>query len=275
MNTVLHLSDPHFGTEQPAVQRALLDFAARQAPEVVLLSGDITQRARRSQFAAARQFMAALPAPVVAVPGNHDIPLFNLAARLLNPYGNYRRALGENLAPTFESASLLVLGVNSSRPARHVDGEVSAEQVAQVAARLRRADAGQLRIVMQHHPVRAQEPSDLDNLLIGRDVAVPAWVDAGMDLLVAGHIHLPYVQPLAGSGQRQAWTAQAGTALSRRVRGAVPNSVNLIRYDAAGNAAKTACRHRRCCVERWDYSEQDGAFTVVAQHDLAFTDTAG
>ncbi|GAB3281486.1 metallophosphoesterase family protein [Parahaliea aestuarii] len=267
MNTILHISDTHFGTELPRVQRALLEFSVQQSPEVILLSGDITQRARRSQFAAARQFIESLPAPVMAVPGNHDIPLFNLAARMLNPYGNYRRYLGHDLAPAFESDSLLVLGVNSSRAARHTDGEVSSEQVERVARRLRQAGAGQLRIVMQHHPVRAVESSDLENLLIGRERAVPEWVDAGMDLLVAGHIHLPYVQPLQGSGQRQAWTAQAGTAISDRIRGEVPNSVNLIRYSASENAGSAV---RACRVERWDYCEDSAGFTPVEQHSMAF-----
>ena len=99
MTCVLQISDPHFGTEQPHVMRALLQLAREQQPEVILLTGDITQRARRSQFAAAARFVSQLPAPVLAVPGNHDIPLFNLIARALNPYGNYKRAFGNNLEP--------------------------------------------------------------------------------------------------------------------------------------------------------------------------------
>src|SRR5690606_31580206 len=144
MSRLLHLSDLHFGTEDPEVAAALLQLAREQQPDLCLLSGDITQRARRAQFAAARAFVQQLPAPVLAVPGNHDLPLFNLPLRLLNPYGNYRRAFGPSLEPQLERDDLLLIGVNSTRPARHKDGEVSAAQIERVAARLRQARPGQL-----------------------------------------------------------------------------------------------------------------------------------
>jgi 3',5'-cyclic AMP phosphodiesterase CpdA len=254
MTCILQISDPHFGTEQPHVMRALLQLAREQQPEVILLTGDITQRARRSQFAAAARFVSQLPAPVLAVPGNHDIPLFNLVARALNPYGNYKRAFGNNLEPEYESDGLLVLCLNTSRPSRHKDGEVNRTQIARVAERLSRAKPDQLRMIMQHHPVRAREQADLSNLLIGHEQAVPTWVDAGLDLLIGGHIHLPYVWPLhghQGESGRRGWTAQAGTALSTRVRAGIPNSVNLIVHHCDQGA-------HDCRVERWDYiAEQD------------------
>ena len=260
---ILHISDPHFGTVVEAVREALLRFAQQQKPDIALLSGDITQRARRGQFAAARRFVGQLACPVLAVPGNHDIPLFNLLARWLHPYGNYRTALGEDLEPEFENDALLLVGVNTTRAARHKNGEISQRQIARVARRLRRARSGQLRVVMQHHPVRAVEESDVSNLLIGREQAVPVWVDAGMDILLAGHIHLPYVQPLQGATGRSGWTAQAGTALSRRTRGAVPNSVNLIRYECTGAALPGSEGRGRCLLERWDYAQTVGYFVRV------------
>lgn len=253
MSRILHLSDPHFGTEQADVLQAVLQLAKSQAPDLVLLTGDITQRARRSQFAAARHFVDQLPTPLLTVPGNHDIPLFNLPARWLNPYGNYRRVFGKVLEPEFESDSLLVIGVNTTRAANHTHGAVSAAQIERVARRLGQARPGQLRLVMQHHPVCAAEESDLSNLLIGREQAIPAWVDAGLDLLIAGHIHLPYVRPLTGTGERIGWTAQAGTALSQRVRGLVPNSVNLIIH-----GVESGLHH--CAVERWDYAASEQSF---------------
>jgi len=269
MTTVLHISDPHFGTGRNEVCNALLDLAGQQAPDIVLLSGDITQRARRQQFAAAQDFIAQLPAPVLAVPGNHDIPLFNLPARCFNPYGNYSAALGEDLEPEFESDALLVVSVNSTRAARHKNGEVSQQQIERVAERLRRARPAQLRLVMQHHPVSAVEESDVSNLLIGRELAVPAWVDAGMDVLLAGHIHLPYVRPLSGTTGRSGWTAQAGTALSRRTRGTVPNSVNLIRYRTSdGRSPAMGGRAGPCFLERWDFEQPSNRFVRVDQREL-------
>lgn len=267
MTSVLQISDPHFGTEQPHVMRALLRLAQEQQPEVILLSGDITQRARRAQFAAARDFVEQLPAPVLAVPGNHDIPLFNLFARAFSPYGNYKRAFGNELEPVYESAGLLVLSLNTSRPSRHKDGAVSRTQIERVAARLGQARPEQLRMVMQHHPVRAREQSDLTNLLIGHEEAVPRWVDAGLDLLVGGHIHLPYVWPLHGrhgASGRSGWTAQAGTALSTRVRDSIPNSVNLIRHTCEQG-------QHSCQVERWDYKAEEDLFIVAHTDTLAIS----
>ena len=136
------------------------------------------------------------PAALLTIPGNHDIPLFNLALRAFAPYANYSRAFGENLEPEFESAHLLVIGVNTTRPRRHKDGELSVEQIDRVTQRLQRAAASQLRIIVVHQPVLAIRKSDEDNLLDGHQQAVPAWAAAGGDIIMGGHIHLPYVRSL-------------------------------------------------------------------------------
>lgn len=265
--TLLQVSDAHFGTERPAVVAALRSLARDIGPDVVVLSGDITQRARRRQFAAAREFAEALsPARIIAIPGNHDIPLFDVVSRLLHPYGNYCRVFGPDLEPTHESTDLLVLTVNTTRPRRHKDGEVSAEQVARVAARLEQAGPRQLRIVVVHQPVLAVQPEDRRNVLHGRDDAVRRWAAAGVDLVLGGHIHLPYVRPLRQALpdlSRDAWTAQAGTSVSCRVRGGVPNSVNVVR-------TRVATAARGCVVERWDYSSADDLFRRVETHELSF-----
>lgn len=256
VSRVLHLSDTHFGTEVAPVVDAVLELARSLVPDVVVLSGDITQRARRGQFAAARAFLSRLGLPTLAIPGNHDIPLFNVAARILNPYGGYRRAIGMALEPVFSNDRVLAIGVNTTRPSRHKNGEVSREQIDRVCAQLRQAHPHQLRIVVVHQPVRAVVESDTRNLLIGRESAVPAWVDAGMDIVLGGHIHLPYVAPLPTRSARRAWAVQAGTAVSHRVRGSIPNSVNVIEHHAEDG--QVSCR-----VQRWDYDAGGRAFAVV------------
>lgn len=262
MTRLLHLSDPHFGTEQPEVMTALLAFAAEQRPDLAVLTGDITQRARADQFRRARAFVDQLPAPVLSVPGNHDLPLFNLFSRLFNPYGNYRSHISNDLEPLYQTSRLLIIGVNSTRPQRHKNGELGERQIERVSRLLHSARSQQLRIVIQHHPVAAIEASDQANLLKGHEQVVPRWIDAGMDLLLAGHIHLPYVRPLSGSGSRQGWTAQAGTALSSRVRGEVPNSINLIEHSTDGP-------FHSCSVERWDYAETSRSFRLYSHTELA------
>jgi 3',5'-cyclic AMP phosphodiesterase CpdA len=269
MTLLLQISDPHFGTEQPPVVDALLRLASTQCPDLVVISGDITQRARRAQFSAARAFVDKFGAtPFIVVPGNHDIPLYNLFARAAHPYANYRRVFGNDLEPLFESAALLVIGVNTTRAYRHKDGEVSAQQVERVAHRLERAAPMQLRVVVTHQPVAAARPGSKRNLLHGREHAVQRWAQAGADLILGGHVHLPYVQPLHASEKNLArgmWAVQAGTSLSSRVRGSVPNSVNMIDYDASPSG------ERRAIITRWDFDRAHASFEPVARHELDLT----
>lgn len=263
MSVLVQISDTHFGTERPPVVEALLALVRSLRPTLAVLSGDITQRARRAQFEAARKFVGRLEADrVIAIPGNHDIPLFNLAARVLSPYANYSRAFGDMLEPEFESDALLVLCVNTTRPSRHKDGEVSATQVERVAARLRHATANQLRVVVTHQPVLAIKPEDTENLLHGWEVAVRQWSAAGADILMGGHIHLPYIRSLTEALPtlpRRAWVVQAGTAVSHRIREGIPNSVNVVRHTAPDPFFE---------VERWNYDARTGAFALVKDECL-------
>lgn len=263
MSGLLQISDPHFGTEQPPVMEALARFAAAQRPEVLVLSGDITQRATRAQFDAARRFVGRLAVPhTLVIPGNHDIPLFAFWMRLFAPYARHRAAFGEALEPVIETAGWTVIGVNTTRWYRHTDGEVSAAQIERVAQQLQRTagDATRLRIVVVHQPIAVTREDDAHNLLHGREVAVQRWGDAGADLVLGGHIHLPFVLPM----QRGLWCVQAGTALSSRVRSGHPNSVNLIRRDEATS-------DRQCSVERWDFSRASGEFECAEIHALALS----
>jgi 3',5'-cyclic AMP phosphodiesterase CpdA len=265
MSTLLHISDTHFGTERAEVVAALLALANELAPERVVLSGDMTQRARRSQFAAARRFVDALPAPTLAIPGNHDIPLFNLWGRLRHPYANFRRDFGRDLAPCWSSSQWHVLALNTTRWWRHKDGEVSSRQRADIARQLRAASPDAVRIVVTHQPMRVTRERDEANLLHGHALAAEAWAPAGVDLLLGGHIHLPYVVPLLSTSMAAPYVVQAGTAVSRRVRGEVPNSVNVLRRDGL---------ERRCVVERWDFDRHAARFERVDTRVLALRDHA-
>lgn len=262
MTVVLQVSDPHFGTEKPDVVEALLRLAHTLDPDVLLMSGDITQRAKRSEFAAAKAFVDRVGArQVIAIPGNHDIPLFNLFARAVSPYGHYQEVFPGTLEPVYSSPDLLLIGVNSTRNYRHEDGTVSAEQIARVSAALMKRRPGQLGIVVAHHPVHVLSPQDGKNLLHGHRAALGTWVLAGADLVLGGHIHLPFVRPvndaMPGLG-RDAWVVQAGTAVSTRTRANAPNSVNVIRYSPAADAG-------RCAIERWDCVDASQGFTQVDQ----------
>jgi 3',5'-cyclic AMP phosphodiesterase CpdA len=255
MSTLLQVSDPHFGTEQPPVVEALVAFALQQRPDVVVLSGDITQRARPAQFRAASAFMKRLAAPMLAIPGNHDIPLFNVWARWRHPYAAHTAVFGPTLEPVHSSPDMLVVCVNTTRAWRHKDGEVSAQQIERVAKLLAAAKASQLRVVVVHQPVAVTRAEDAKNLLHGRAEALQAWSTAGADLILGGHIHLPFVQGLRGLA-RPVWAVQAGTAVSSRVRTGAPNSVNLVRWNEVDSPSI-------CRIEQWDFSSAEQAFVCV------------
>jgi len=264
MTLLVQISDPHFGTEQAPVVAALTRLVHQLSPELVVLSGDITQRATRRQFAAAQRFVNELGAVhVLAIPGNHDIPLFDPFARFLHPYANYRRAFGSALEPRFETPDLLVLGVNTTRPARHKHGEISTAQIDAVAAQLQRATPLQLRVVVTHQPVHVIRKQDFTNLLRGHEAAVRAWSSAGVDIIMGGHIHLPHVRPLRERFldlPRAVWSVQAGTAVSTRIRDNVPNSINVLRCSPTPPMT--------CEIERWDFASTAGQFARVTAETL-------
>lgn len=261
MSLVLHLSDTHFGTERAEVVAALLRLSEQQQPDVAVLSGDVTQRGRSDEFAAARRFVDALSARTkLVLPGNHDIPLFDVWRRVFAPYLNHRRTFGKTLEPEYEDDALLIVGIRTTRRYRHVDGTVSTRQVARTSARLR-AGGTRLKLVVTHQPVHVQRDEDAHNLLHGRAAALRGWSQAGADLILGGHIHLPFVAPLRDIHglPREVWAVQAGTALSRRTRPGVPNSVNLIRHAPGGTA---------CAIERWDFAAESQAFQLGATTDV-------
>jgi 3',5'-cyclic AMP phosphodiesterase CpdA len=265
---IAQISDTHFGADVPHVVEALVALLRGVAPDLLVLSGDLTQRARPREFAAARAFVRRLATPhALVLPGNHDIPLFDLARRAFAPYGRFSACFGAELEPSFESDELLVLGVNTTRRWLHIDGRVSGAQVDRVCARLRRARPGQLRVVVTHQPVYVSRPQDRKDLLGGHERALPAWCAAGADVVLGGHIHLPQVHVMRerrADLPRAMWCVQAGTATSSRVRWEAPNSVNLLRYEAPAAPGDAP----RCTAERWDHAAADGRFVQVETHAM-------
>jgi 3',5'-cyclic AMP phosphodiesterase CpdA len=267
MTLLMQVSDPHFGTEQRNVADALLRLARRERPDLVVASGDITQRATKSQFAAARRFFDELQAPALMVlPGNHDIPLFDIASRLFAPLQRYQAVFGRDLEPIVDSPVWLVLGLNTTRWWRHRNGDVSDAQIDRVAQRLAAAKPHQLRVVVVHQPIAVARRQDEPHLLRGHQRAIRAWSRAGADLILGGHIHLPYVLPLHErdpSLPRPVWAVQAGTAISSRVRPEAGPSVNLIRRAGENSPAWV--------IERWDHASGDGEFGQVDAVTVALT----
>jgi 3',5'-cyclic AMP phosphodiesterase CpdA len=265
VKTVLHVSDPHFGTERPLVVKALERLAHAQTLDLLILSGDITQRARAGEFKAALAFVDRLAIPSrVVIAGNHDIPLFDVATRIFLPYSRYCRAFGPELEPIHDTPELLVIGVRTTRRYRHIEGEVSSAQIERVAQRLKQAGKNQLRLVVTHQPVHVTHAVDQEHLLRGHQHAIRKWAEAGVDLILGGHIHRPFTCALherVADLPRRVWAVQAGTAVSSRIRHDSSNSINLIRY-----GFEDAPLH--CVVERWDYNNDADVFVQANSIDM-------
>ena len=185
----LHVSDLHFGRrETPGLTEALAAVVAETRPEVLITTGDLAHRGRRAQLEAARSALEASGAPILAVPGNHDIP-YTFPARFSRPWAEWERTFGST-DPDYRSDTLVVVGLNSVRPWRHQSGRLAAERLERAAAELRATPSGALRVVACHHhlagsPWRAARKRPLAR----RDAVVEALAAAGAELVVGGHIH--------------------------------------------------------------------------------------
>ena len=285
MSRIVHLSDLHFGTESPVVLAALEDAVRFLAPDVVVVSGDLTQRARRTEFAAARRFVEALPGRHVVVPGNHDIPLFNPVARALWPFRRYQEAFGPSGTRLVEHGSLRLVTVNSVRRERHADGRVTRARRLAVAALARAAPPGATTVVVAHHPLgttRADGSPREDRRTLEH------WRRAGVRLVLSGHEHRAFLRPGGEGRERGAaeggadgaataapgelWVLNAGTALSRRLRHARPNSFNVIDVPDAderppdGAAGPAAASLPALAIERHDFDASSEAFVLGERH---------
>lgn len=220
MKTIAHVSDLHFGTEIPKVVEGLVADLGALSPSLLVVSGDLTQRARRRQFAAAKTFLGRLPGPQLVVPGNHDVPLYDVTRRFLSPLGRYRRQITNDLDPTYVDDQLFVAGLNTARSFTWQSGRISEEQLDGLAGRL--AEAGdRFKVVVTHHPF-IPPPDGAGIALVGRAAEAIPLLDAGkVDLLLAGHLHRGYAGDIRAhypTAARSVIAAQAGTATSGRTR---------------------------------------------------------
>ena len=233
--TIVHLSDLHFGRVDPAILPALLRAVVVAAPDLVVVSGDITQRARVEEFKMAAHFLKTLPAPLLAVPGNHDVPLYNVLMRWVSPLDRYRRYITSDLAPFFEDAEIAALGVNTARALTFKDGRINRLQIAAAMRRFAQCSKDVTRIVVTHHTFDTPDPvpgTTTAHKVVGRaDMAMAGFLLADVDMILSGHLHMSGIgettmrYPLPG---RAALLIRAGTATSTRRRGEV-NAFNVIR----------------------------------------------
>ena len=235
MRLLAHLSDLHFGRHDEAIAEALLAALAEARPHLVVVSGDLTQRARRHEFAAARRFLDRLGAvaPVLVVPGNHDVPLYNVFRRFLRPLTRYARYISADQLPRFADAEMVVLGLNTARARALKNGRVSREQMDDIWAAFARHKDTCWKILVTHHPLAAPIGGARRAEPVGRAAAaLDAVAAAGGHLLLSGHFHhaTSGEAALPVGGRRSLMLVHAGTAISTRTR-EEENSFNLLRLD--------------------------------------------
>jgi 3',5'-cyclic AMP phosphodiesterase CpdA len=243
MRTIAHLSDLHFGRDDPAVVAALLADLETLRPSVVAVSGDLTQRARVSEFGAARAFLDRIPAPLVVVPGNHDVPLYDVVRRFASPLGRYRRLVTAELAPVYADDELVVAGVSTARAFTWKEGRLSLDQIAALRQELcGRGPGERLRVLVAHHPLGAPADRPLARVAGRSDRALRALTACGLDVILTGHLHRPShgeLDDATAQLARSVLVLHAGSATSVRLRGE-PNSYNWI--EIAGGRLELAIR---------------------------------
>ncbi len=234
MRTIAHISDVHFGREDAAVVERLVEKICELRPAVVVVSGDLTQRARRSQFERARALLDRLPKPQIVVPGNHDVPLYNVVERFANPLDNYKQYITADLEPFHLDDELAIAGINTTRSLTIKGGRINAEQIASIRLRMSGLADGLLKIIVTHHPFDVPEGVDEDDIVGRAKKAMPLIAESGADVFLAGHLHVSHIGHSARryklESGRSALIIQAGTAASVRERGE-ENSFNLIEWE--------------------------------------------
>ena len=270
MRCLLHLSDVHFGPPHYEPAAAGVEaLAAERRPDLVVVSGDLTQRAKPQQFRQARRFLEGLGLPFLAVPGNHDVPMYRFWERLFDRYGAYRRHFSTDLEPYFSDDEVEIAGFNTAFNLTVDNGRFTGRQLAAVGERFSagRSDSGRspVRIAVAHHPLAA-----LPELMGWRTArrsgeALNTFAAAGVDLVLAGHVHVAAVGRAPGCA-RGPWLVHSGTSTSGRGRGAEKgrNTCNWITLDGGPEG-------RSARVEQLVWLEERGRFEVEAVHDCELT----
>ncbi len=237
---ILHISDVHFGRPHRAkVADGVHELARRQQPDLVVISGDLTQRAKPEEFLEARAFIDRFTAPTLAVPGNHDVPMYRFWERIFTPFGAYRKHFAPELEPVFEDDELLVVGVNTAFNWTQKDGRATRAGRRRLQAVLADAAPGQskldrIKIVVAHHPVVPAPRFDTQRVLAGAHAVVDLLADSDVELVLSGHLHQAWIGSTENyypSGRRPVLLAHSGTSTSNRGRGCERrrNTCNWIR----------------------------------------------
>jgi 3',5'-cyclic AMP phosphodiesterase CpdA len=257
MRTIVHISDLHFGRHDNVVAEALHECIVKASPDLLVVSGDLTQRARHVEFTAARAFLDRMsPVPMVIVPGNHDVPLYDVVRRFVRPLGRFRRLISPIVEPFFADDEIAVLGINTARSLAIKSGRISFEQMDKIRRTFETVPHSLLKALVIHHPLAPTAHSpDLDR--VGRwRLAIKAIEEVGIHLIFSGHHHRGHAGELTLPVALTDHTAgavlaiHAGTAISTRTRNSESNTFNILRTEGDHQLAVAMWSwNGRCFVE--------------------------
>lgn len=236
MARIAHLSDIHFGAHDPKIVAATETWLQQRRPDLIIISGDFTQRARIDQFRQASAYLNRLRAAgfrALVVPGNHDVPLYDVFTRFAAPLHRYKKYIAKDLFPWFENDEVAVLGINTARSLTIKDGRINHEQIAILQNRFSAVAPSKTRILVTHHPLYAlpiAEGSKLSEAVGRHRDAIKAVCKAGVHLALAGHFHRTYAESARKMVEKAGTVLvmQAGTATSTRLRNSELQSFNWI-----------------------------------------------
>jgi 3',5'-cyclic AMP phosphodiesterase CpdA len=186
MRKIVHISDLHFGRADPTLVSALISRIHQLQPDIVVVSGDLTQRARPREFKAARIFLDAVTPAKLIVPGNHDIPLENLVDRFLFPFRLYRKYIGQDLNPVHTDDEIAIMGVNTARGFRRAEGKISDRQIDEARRFFCSVDRRLIKIVVTHHPFDSPATHSVKKLVRNAERAIVTLGECQADLYLAG-----------------------------------------------------------------------------------------
>lgn len=239
MARIAHLSDIHFGANDPTIVAATIDWLKERQPDLVIISGDLTQRARERQFRDAAAYLQALRQNglrLLVIPGNHDVPLYDVIRRFASPLGRYKRHISADLCPWVETDEAAILGINTARSLTIKDGRINTDQMQLVRQRFNGVAPDKTRILVTHHPLfklPIGQGNELSEAVGRHQDALQAINDAGIHLTLAGHFHRTYAEAarkmVAEAGPTL--VIQAGTATSTRLRNQEPQSFNWLHVE--------------------------------------------
>lgn len=262
MRQILHISDIHFGPHHlPELATAVLALAEERRPDLVVISGDLTHRARRDQFEAARAYIDRFPVPTLAVPGNHDVPMYRVHERLFDRYGAYRRYFSPELEPELEDDEMVVIGLNTAFNWTVKDGRLTRRRLVALDHRLAEIPATKAKVVVAHHQLVPPPRFDTQRVIGNAYETAEVLTRHGVDLVLSGHLHQTWIgstEAYYPSGRDPVLLLHSGTTTTTRGRGVEKrrNTCNWIvvgddtleishlRWEGEAKAFHESSRHR-------------------------------